>query len=150
MKSAGSSTVVMLIATAMLTFTSATGAVDALPSGKGINVMTLYMQRMSTLEQALHKAVNSRDSAALDRMLSPFFEIRRPGNMVVQRDAWLREGVKSDGQLHDLAAYEVQNSVVANFTLAAPGLPDRFIVDVWTHEKNEWRLRVRFESTIAH
>jgi hypothetical protein len=125
------------------------GAVDALPGGRGINVMTLHMQRVTTLENALHKAVNDRDSAALDKLLSPFFEIRRTAGVSVQRGAWLREGVKSDGQLHGLSAYEVQGAVIANFTLVTPGRHNRFIVDTWIREQDEWRLRVRFETTEA-
>jgi hypothetical protein len=133
---------------ATMTVATANGA-DALPNGKGINVLTLHMQRVTTLENALHKAVNDRDSAALDKLLLPFFEIRRGGGVTVQRDAWLLEGEKSDGELHGLSVYEVGNSAIANFTLVSSGHPDRFIVDVWTLDQNEWRLRVRFESTLV-
>ena len=115
------------------------------PSGKGINVMTLHMQRMTALESALNAAVKSHDTASLDKLLSPFFEVRRAG-IIVDRDAWLHEGDKSDGELHQLSAYEVGNSVVANFILARTGHPNRFVVDVWTLDQDEWRLRVRFET----
>jgi hypothetical protein len=112
-------------------------------------VLTLHVQRVSTLERALHNAVNNRDSVSLDKLLSPYFEIRRARGVIVQRDAWLREGVVSDGELHQLSAYEVGNSAIANFTLVSSGRPNRFVVDVWTLDQNEWRLRVRFETTEA-
>jgi hypothetical protein len=141
----------IIIATLLVfsTLACAAACADALPSGpsgKGINVLTLHMQRVTSLETALHKAVNERDTTSLGKLLSPFFEIRRAAGVIVERDAWLREGVTSDGQLHQLAVYEVGNSAIANFTLISAGHPDRFIVDVWTLEKNEWRLRVRFET----
>jgi hypothetical protein len=104
------------------------------------------MQRVTTLEAALHKAVNGRDTTSLGKLLSPYFEIRRAAGVIVERDAWLREGVSSDGELHQLAVYEVGNSAIANFTLVSDGHPNRFVVDVWTLEQNEWRLRVRFET----
>ncbi len=100
--SARFSIVVTSVVVATMTFAAATGAVDAVPFGKGIDVLTFHIQRMTTLEDALHKAVNDRDSKQLDKMLSPFFEIRRAGGVVVQRDAWLREGMKSGGQLYEL------------------------------------------------
>jgi hypothetical protein len=128
---------------------SAPAGVDAPPSGKGIDVLTLHVQRVSTLESALHNAVNRRDSASLDKLLSPYFEIRRSRGIIVQRDAWLREGVSSDGELHQLSVYEVGNSAIANFTLVSSGRSNRFIVDVWNLDQNEWRLRVRFETTEA-
>jgi hypothetical protein len=121
--------------------------VGALPAGRATNVLTLHMQRVSILENELHNAVNRRDSASLDKLLSPIFEIRRASGAIVQRDVWLREGVPYDGELHHLSVYEVGNSAIANFTLTSIGLPDRFIVDVWTFDQNEWRLRVRFETS---
>lgn len=133
---------------AAITLTIGGNALAADGGGKGIAMMTLHMQRMTQLETALLAAVNTRDNAGLDKLLSPFFEVRRAGK-IVDRDTWLREGVKSDGELHQLSAYEVGNSVVANFMLAAPGQPTRFIVDVWLHDEDEWRLRVRFETIQA-
>jgi hypothetical protein len=112
--------------------------------------MTLHMQRMTTLETALHNAVNKYDTTSLDKLLSPLFEIRRDSNVIIERDAWLREGIKSDGELHGLAAYEVGDNVIANFTLVVTGQPNRFVVDVWMLEHDEWRLRVRFETAQAH
>jgi hypothetical protein len=120
-------------------------ALPANPGGKGISMMTVHMQRMSQLETALQAALNAQDNPSVDKLLSPFFEVRRAG-MIVTRDVWIQEGVKSDGELHQLSAYEVGNSVVANFMLVASGQPTRFIVDVWTLENDEWRLRVRFET----
>jgi hypothetical protein len=139
-------TTLLVFATAAV---SAAAGVDAPPSGKGVDVLTLHVQRISTLERALHKAVNDRDAVGLDKLLSPFFEIRRAKGAIIQRDAWLREGVVADGELHQLSVYEVGNNAIANFTLASPGHPNRFVVDVWTLDQNEWRLRVRFETTEA-
>ena len=138
--------ILLVLSTGVVTSASGADALPATPSGKGINVLTLHMQRVSKLENALHKAVNARDANVVGNLLSPFFEIRRAHGVVVERDAWLQEGVVFDGELHQLAVYEVGNSAIANFTLVAPGHPDRFIVDVWTLDQNEWRLRVRFES----
>jgi hypothetical protein len=129
-----------------VSLTMSANALPPAPGGKGISVMTLHMQRMTTLETALHKAVNERDTISLSKLLSSFFEIRRAGGIIVDRDTWLREGVKSDGELHQLSAYEVGNSVIANFTLVSAGQSNRFVVDVWTLEQDEWRLRVRFET----
>ena len=139
----------LLVVAIAVTSTVGADALPPSPNGKGINVLTLHMQRVSMLEAALHQAVNERDAIALGKLLSPFFEIRRAGGVIVERDAWMREGIRSDGELHQLAAYEVGNSVIANFTLVAVRQPKRFVVDVWTLDQDEWRLRVRFETTQA-
>lgn len=126
--------------------TPAAMSADALPGGKGIDVMTRYMQRVSALEADLHAAVVRHDAKALDKLLSPFFEIRRPNGVIVQRESWLAEGDKPDGNLRDLSVYEVGDSAIANFALRSTAGSERFVVDVWVHKQDEWRLRVRFET----
>ncbi|WP_077035681.1 nuclear transport factor 2 family protein [Pelomonas sp. KK5] len=123
--------------------------------GAGVPTLTLYMKTFGALEQELSAAQASGDTATLDRLLGPFFELRRPRQETEAREALMagsraRRG-RAAATLSDLSVYEVGAEAVAYFLLREADGQTRSVVDVWTRAggpAGPWQLRLRFEQPL--
>jgi hypothetical protein len=122
--------------------------------GTGTPVLTLYMKLIGGLEQQLAEADAHGDAAALDRLLGPFFELRRPRREAVAREGLIaasraHAGKAAPAALGELSVYEVNAEAVAYFLLREADGATRSVVDVWTHDAaGHWQLRLRFEQPL--
>lgn len=126
-----------------------------------VPTVTRLVKICSTLENDLNAAILRRDSAALDRMLAPDFEMRSgsmPGRPI-PRAAWLAQAL-SDPQFtwhnEQMAAHEYGNTVMVSFLwnvdtaagtdASARFAPRLFVVDTWIQDGGNWRLGTRYIS----
>ncbi|XHS79850.1 DUF4440 domain-containing protein [Burkholderiaceae bacterium UC74_6] len=120
--------------------------------GQGAPVMTLYMKTIGALEQELAAAQAAGNAAALDRLLGPFFELRRPRQEALTRESLLGAGRPRGGSaasLSELSVYEVGAEAVAYFLLREANGNTSSVVDVWTRGPDgRWQLRLRFEQAL--
>ncbi|MBV8503977.1 MAG: nuclear transport factor 2 family protein [Paucibacter sp.] len=126
------------------------------PDGRGLGtpVLTLYMKVIGGLEQQLARADAGGDAAVLDRLLSPFFELRRPHQETLAREAWMaasraRMPHPEPAMMSELSVYEVGAEAIAYFMLRDADGRTRSVVDVWVRAENDWQLRVRFEQSLT-
>ena len=117
-------------------------------AGGAIQTMTLYVKQFGELERLLADAHARQDMAALDKLLSPAFEVRRADGMLVSREDWVQTaGRKTAASVSGLAVHEAGNQAVASFFSQDRSGARRFVVDVWGQQgSGTWLLRVRFDS----
>jgi hypothetical protein len=134
----------------LLALSTLLAPVHAADRGKGVVTMTKYVLQFGQMEKAMLAAQSKHDTAALDAMLSPLFELRKASGERVPRGDWLASlasaKVSADAP-NQLAVYEVGSEAIANYWLGQPGEPDAlFFVDVWVQVEGKWLLRARFQS----
>jgi len=121
--------------------------------GLGVPVMTLYMKTIGALEQELSAAQAAGNAAALDRLLAPFFELRRPRQEALTRETLMAAGRDAHAgkaaEMSELSVYEVGAEAVAYFLLREANGKTRSVVDVWARGSDgRWQLRLRFEQPL--
>jgi len=133
------------------------------PSQRRVVTHTRFQIVMGNLERQWLKAVQDKDAAALNRVLSPDFEVwtPEPPGWPVPREDW-----QKDAFLNKLQSYEVRQLaaktvnpqlIIADFVLhvtverdGKPQTEDYFIADVWTGsgKDEDWRCSDRYISRI--
>jgi Domain of unknown function (DUF4440) len=139
-------------------------AQDAAPSGGRpsfrITTRTRTVTIFSDLETSLMKAVQNKDTDTLKRLAADDFEVRRSSAPAqpIPIDDWLARELPnydlSEFQISDMAVHmfgENTASVSMRYQQKAKvNGKDRsgsfFIVDLWTKQGNDWRLRVRYAA----
>lgn len=134
-------------------FSIANTYADVAPTGHGIPVITFYVKQFGDLEQKLLDETQLNKITELEALLAISFEMRNSNGEVTPRQDWIAQSTarfknyKID--YSSLAVYESGNAAVASFKLiSADGKSDRFCVDVWVPDNDNWQLRARFESKI--
>lgn len=151
---------VLLLAAGFATAALPAVADDNAAPGR-VPTVTRLVKICSTLENDLNAAILRRDSAALDRMLAPDFEMRAgamPGRPI-PRAAWLAQALSDPPftwRNEQMAAHEYGNVVVVSFLwnvetaagtdVAAGFAPRLFVVDTWIQDAGNWRLGTRYVS----
>ncbi|MBV8464931.1 MAG: DUF4440 domain-containing protein [Burkholderiales bacterium] len=125
----------------------AAGATDL--ADKGAITPTLYSVRFKQTETDLLAAQAAKDVAAMERILSPLFEVRTQTGDIVTKADWLKRAPVDGVKPTHMVVYEVGPNAIAQFQLVKPGESGGVsVVDVWAQDSGGWRLRVRFESPI--
>lgn len=119
--------------------------------GPGIITQTRYVKLFGELENQLLQS--STDAAKLDTLLTSTFEVRRSDGQTIPRNEWIalskNAASAKDSNISQLAVYEIGSYAVANFHLKGPDQAEKFIVDIWIPENDQWHLRARMESPVA-
>jgi hypothetical protein len=131
----------------------AVGPAAAQPSGRGVPTLTRYVQLFGQLERELAEAQARHDAAALDRLVSGFFELRGNDAQLVPREDWLQRKAAAGATIEQLAVHETGDQAVASFIRREASGAATFVVDVWSPQPGgpgeTWQLRLRFESPAA-
>jgi hypothetical protein len=135
----------------------ATPAVLQAQAGR-VPTVTRLVKIFAERETTLADRARSTDSAALDLLLDPSFEMRvasAPG-APVPRDEWIREMRASPhgtARIEQMAVHDFGDVAVVSFRqadepAAGGGAPPsvRFIVDCWKRSGDDWKLAVRYSS----
>ena len=124
------------------------------PTKKVVGTMTRGVFRFGQLEQALGEAMRRRDRDALDPMLAQGFEMRlasRPGDPV-PRELWL-SAIAASGAAEttndQMAVHDLGERALVSFRATPEGGAPQFVVDLWTHEGESWRLAVRYAGGVG-
>jgi hypothetical protein len=131
---------------------AAAAPVFAQPSGR-IPTVTRLVKIFSQLETRLVDSAHVQDTAVLDTMLAPDFEMRAgemPGTPI-PRDEWIRlarASPETQPRLAQMAVHDFRDIATVSFTDTATK-PPRFIVDVWTRDGDAWKLAVRYQSDVT-
>jgi hypothetical protein len=120
------------------------------PQSKRIPTVTRLVKIFSQLEGELY--TKAADSAALERMLDPAFEMRdgaAPGEPI-PRDEWIRRS-RSAGwtpRIDQMAVHDFGDVAIVSFRQVETGRTrhERFIVDCWKRTGDGWQLAVRYAS----
>jgi hypothetical protein len=124
----------------------------AQPSGR-IPTVTRLVKIFSQLETRLVDSAHVQDTAVLDTMLAPDFEMRAgemPGTPI-PRDEWIRlarASPETQPRLAQMAVHDFRDIATVSFTDTATK-PPRFIVDVWKRGGDGWKLAVRYQSDVT-
>lgn len=121
-----------------------------------IPTVTLLVKLFLDLEGKLIQAVDKRDTHTISNLLSDNFEMRVdaiPGNPV-PRDAWLHQSFsepESSSTIEQMAVHDLGKIAVVSYLWklqAAKSETERniFIVDVWKHEGEDWKLAIRYAA----
>jgi hypothetical protein len=131
---------------------AAAAPVFAQPSGR-IPTVTRLVKIFSQLETRLVDSAHVQDTAVLDTMLAPDFEMRAgemPGTPI-PRDEWMRlarTSAQTQPQLAQMAVHDFGTVATVSFADTA-SRPPRFIVDVWKRGGDGWKLAVRYQSDVT-
>ena len=118
-----------------------------------IPTVTRLVKIFSELETRLVESAHAADTAALDALLDPAFELRvadAPGTPV-PRDDWMRlarASTETHPRIAQMAVHDFGDVATVSFADAAAA-PARFIVDVWKREGDGWKLAVRYQSDVT-
>ncbi len=119
-------------------------------SGRGVPTLTRYVQLFGQLERELADAQAHHDAAALDRLVSSFFEWRGNDAQLVSREDWLQRKAAGGATIEQLAVHETGDQAVASFLRREASGAATFVVDIWSPQPGgAWQLRLRFESPAA-
>lgn len=136
----------LLALTASLTVPAAQVAGD---QQQRVPTVTRQVQLFSALESELMTAVQTGDSAAIDKMLADDFELRSgamPGTPT-PRAEWLRH---SHGQvaapIEQMAVHDYGTTAVVSYLGKRGARHDIFIVDIWSKSSDAWKLSARYAS----
>jgi hypothetical protein len=123
---------------------------SAQPDGRGVPTLTRYVQQFGQLERELAAAQARHDAAALDRLVSTFFELRGNDAKLVSREDWLQRKASDGAAIEQLAVHETGDQAVASFVRREASGAATFVVDIWSPQPGGgWQLRLRFESPAA-
>ena len=126
------------------------GPAKAQPTGRGVPTLTRYVQQFGQLERELADAQAQHDTAALDKLVSHFFELRGNDARLVSRDDWLRRKAPAAAMIEQLAVHETGDQAVASYVRREASGAAFFVVDIWSPQPGgAWQLRLRFESPAA-
>lgn len=107
-------------------------------------------QEIRQLEEALLRAIGTRDAAALERLLGDGFEMieAQQPDLPVGRQAWIASVLRAPRRPWEFGQIGVQQLgevAIASMQLQSVGgaLAPLFIVDVWRREDGVWRLLTR-------
>lgn len=122
-------------------------------------LLTRPMVEFYHREQALAQALEAGQSKAAEGLLTPNFEVRTAANpgMPMPRAQWIQwmlhnrpMGTRIDGMaVHDYGTVAVVSFHQHDVLGAAHVANDRFVVDVWVKQANNWLLSVRYSSAGA-
>jgi hypothetical protein len=127
------------------------------PAPGRIPTVTRLVKLFTGLEMDLVARTHAKDLSALDALLDPSFELRAgdaPG-MPVPRDAWIRDARAASSRepprIEQMAVHDLGNVALVSFREVIAGARkskvNRFIVDCWKRDGNEWKLLIRYAST---
>ncbi len=112
--------------------------------------LTRYVQQLGQLERELADAQAHHDAAALDKLVSTFFELRGNDAKLVPRNDWLQRKAAVGAAIEQLAVHETGDQAVASFVRREASGVATFVVDIWSPQPGGvWQLRLRFESPAA-
>lgn len=138
------------------------GQVAPLRPQKRIVTKTRLVAIFSDLENQLFQAVQNRDHAAVDTILSDDFQLwtpTPPGDPVPRED-WLKQSFAEsfkDFRIQQMAARSVEeNATVVSFVLSKtveragkPSVQNYFVVDLWQRAEATWKLSDRYASQLT-
>jgi len=111
------------------------------------------------IENDLARALEKKDQAALDKMLSEDFKVWMPnqtGNAIAGED-WMKSGMENPvpALLRNMSAQEYPEIMLVKFLgLGKSPVPGKgaasqyFVIDVWSRDGDAWKLTDRFMSRI--
>jgi hypothetical protein len=118
-----------------------------------IATTTRLVALFSGQERELNLALQQKDAATLDRLLSPDFQVwtPEPPGHPIPREDWVQQnagGSFGGARLTQMAVRDLGNSHVVSFVMSrASGAS--FVVDVWQDAGNgTWKLTDRYVSAV--
>lgn len=142
----------------------AAGPALAQPTGgkpnRVVPTVTRTLHIFGELENQWLDAVQSRDQAALDRIVAPTFEVRsglQPGTPTPRAES-LKQALALppfDSSIGKMAAHEYGDTVIVSFEwklrpAKASALPERmFVVDTWRQNEAGWQVVTRYIAPIG-
>jgi len=130
-------------------------AVGDEPGTTRIPTVTRTVKIFTELENAISSAIQKRDAAALQKMISEDFELRigkLPG-APIPRAQWMDSVLREPfvpTRIEQMAVHDFSNIAVVSFleSVAVAGKhdvgKDVFVVDVWKPAGNTWQLAIRY------
>jgi hypothetical protein len=120
----------------------------------GVTTMTRLVKIFLDEETQLQQAERNADDRALGTLLADDFEERtaaRPGEPVPRADWLLRvqRERRPGGRIEQMAAHDHGCVVVVSYLLRPTQDAPRFIVDTWSREGDQWKLKVRYSAPAA-
>ena len=129
------------------------------PDARRIVTTTRLVARFSDLEQQLTNAMQHKDEAALNKLLSEEFEqwTPAPPGDPLPREEWMHNVLTAftiqSFQLRQMAVRMVGDTAVVSFVLSQQAVCDgqdcggnSFIVDLWQQHNGAQQLLVRYDS----
>jgi hypothetical protein len=125
-------------------------AVPAASAQARIPTVTRLVKQFMGLESEVAAALRGSDQASLSRLVAEDFEQRegsRPGEPV-SRAEWLQHGAEAEAAftaLSQMAVHEHGPVLVVSFLRSdATGRHGQFVIDVWQHQGEAWKLFTRY------
>lgn len=124
-----------------------------------IPTVTRLVQSFSRLEAEIITALKRKDQAKLAELMDPNFEMQSSvaSENSVPLQEWLKasmdEGASYSYDFSDMAVRDLGQTAIVSFNWKIPvsatnSAPNAFIVDVWKKENTNWKLAIRFASTV--
>lgn len=122
---------------------------------------TKQVSLFSGLEKQLLQAVQKKDKAALQSLLSEDFILEMPDADPLDIDGWLDSVTTKDYALksfmiRQMSAIDLGNAVLVKFEriqeASSKGQPDGgefFVVDLWKKDGDNWKLANRYVSKVS-
>lgn len=112
---------------------------------------TRLVALFSGQEQELNLALQQKDTATLDRLLSPEFQVwtPEPPGQPIPRAEWLQQNAGGNfgvARVSQMAVRDVGKTHIVSFVMSR-GAGAHFVVDVWQDAGNgTWKLTDRYVS----
>ncbi|MES2073152.1 MAG: nuclear transport factor 2 family protein [Pseudomonadota bacterium] len=124
-----------------------------------VPTVTRTVQLFSTLENEWIDAVQSRDVAAIKKILAEDFELRSasaPGRPTPREESISRslQDAPFTSDIEQMAAHDYGNTVVVSFlwkldVAKSSSLPHKiFVVDTWKQVDGNWRVSTRYAAPV--
>jgi len=134
--------------------------VDDLQGSPKVITATKGVEQYWNTERALVKALDSKDKAAIDKLLSDDFKVWMPNQTgsAVGREDWLASGRENPRpvRVSQMAVQFYEEVVVVKFLgegktpAAGKGTPQQyFVVDLWEKGEPGWQLTNRYMSAVT-
>ena len=119
---------------------------------------TKQVTMFTNLEMQFLKAVQKKDKAAVEAMLTEEFQIQMPDADPLAGDEWLEQVMAKDFTLQNygvrgMSVVDLGNAAVVTFERrqdatykGQPANGEFFVVDVWKKDGENWKLANRFVS----
>jgi ketosteroid isomerase-like protein len=148
-----------LIFAGLLLAASSTAWAQGGAAGHGVPTPTRNVTVFTELENNWMNAVQKHDSAVIDKLVAPDYELRSgtaPG-VPTAREEWLKESFAlppTAGTIGQMAVHDFGELMLVSFlwkTGAPAGSPiaqNVFVVDTWKRQGDGWQVVVRYATAL--